>query len=110
MIKPLLTILFLIGFCPNLFAKPNDKPKPIRYHNTYNTYITNYNIKNQHKVEFIARISDARKITTELYGNYDFNNEVYGVGIRFIFKVGRSYTEKLIEELRKKIYETQMEN
>lgn len=96
--KPLLTILFLVGFCPTLFAKPNNKP----IHN-HNTYITNNNIKNQHTVEFIARITDTRKTTTELYSSYDFNNKVYGVGVRFIFKISRSWEEKLIEELRREL-------
>lgn len=89
----------MVGF--SFAAYP--KPPNIDNSKTYNTYYIENNIKNQYTFEVIGRILDTRKTTTEIYGNYDGNNRIGGAGIRFTIKFGKSYEEKLIEELRKEL-------
>lgn len=96
--KRVLLLLFIIGFSFNSYARPPS----INNSKTYNSYyITNKNIKNQHKAELIIKLNDTKRFTTRLKGDYDFNNEVYSAIISFEIKLGKSYEEKLIEELKK---------
>ena len=103
--KKLIILTLFLGISLTAYSKPPNIPKPDKPDNIHinNTYIKRYTIKDKHEVEFVGRLYDTRKTCTELYGNYDFNNEVYGAGVRFTFKFGKSYEEKLIEELREEI-------
>jgi len=100
--KKLIVLTLFLGISLSAYCKPPKPDKPDNVH-INNTYIKSIYLKDKHEVELIGRLYDTRKTCIELYSNYDFNNEVYGVGARFVWKFGKSYEEKLIEELRKEI-------
>ncbi len=97
--KKLIILTLFLGISLNAYGEPPDVPKPDKPDHINNTYIKRYTIKDKHEVELIGRLYDTRKTCTEIYANYDFNNEVYGVGVRFTFKFGESYEQKLIGKL-----------
>jgi hypothetical protein len=57
------------------------------------------------RYEFIteARLLDTKKTTWSIYAGRDFNNDVNIVGAKCVIKFGKSYEERRIEELEKRI-------
>ena len=57
-------------------------------------------LKDQYKAGIELRILDTKRTTFSTYYNRDFNNKSNEVGVKILIKLGKSYEEKLIEELR----------
>jgi len=58
----------------------------------------------KYNLELIVRLLETRKTILEIYNTYDVrhNNNV-AVGLRFTYKFGKSYQDKVIEDLDKKL-------
>ena len=63
-------------------------------------------LKNQYKAGVDFRVLDTRKTAWNIYYNSDFNNQIDEVGVKITIKLGKSYEERKIEELEKKLAET----
>ena len=110
-------ILFISSISLLFIFSANAKGKPDKVTNNYyttNNYTTsNYSTSNVNKVyneskngyiaELNFRIADTQKTTTEIFGGYDFNNSSNYCGIRFTIKIGKSYEEKIIENLKRRL-------
>lgn len=49
------------------------------------------------------RVVDTKNTTWSVYGGYDFNNDVNIVGGKVVVKIGKSYVEKEMEKLNKRL-------
>jgi len=58
----------------------------------------------KYNLELVIRLLETRKTILEIYNTYDVrhNNNV-AIGLRFTYKLGKSYQDKVIEELDKKL-------
>lgn len=55
-------------------------------------------------VEGVVRLYDGKRITLEMFDNYDVNHSRnFMAGTRITLKLGKSYTEKLIDKQQKQI-------
>lgn len=59
----------------------------------------------ENRVEGIVevRILDTKKTTWSIYGGCDFNNKVNIIGAKLTIKIGKSYIDKKIEQLEKRL-------
>jgi hypothetical protein len=58
----------------------------------------------QYNVEGVLRVLDTKRTTWELYDTYNTrNNKMIAIGARITIKLGKSYTDRKIEELEKRI-------
>lgn len=62
-------------------------------------------LKDRYEIQGEIRISDTQRTSTAIYGIHDFNNDIQTVGIKFTWKLGKSYEEKLLDELEQRIKE-----
>jgi hypothetical protein len=58
----------------------------------------------KYNLELVVRLLETRKTILEIYNTYDLrhNNNV-AIGLRFTYKLGKSYQDKVLEELDKKL-------
>ncbi len=108
--------LNLYAFAKNNKANNNKKKKNKKeitkiynYYNNYNYYINN-TYKNytkeetQYVIEGGIRVFDSKKCQIDAFVRYSNTiNKVDTVGIRFTFKLGLSYEERLIKDLLERI-------
>ena len=64
---------------------------------------TGKGLKNRQEAQLEIRIVDTKNTSLAIYGIYDFNNQISTVGAKCTIKIGKSYLEKKIEELERKI-------
>jgi len=50
-----------------------------------------------------VRLFDTKRTTWSVYAGHDFNNDVNIIGAKCVVKIGRSYEERRLDELEKKI-------
>ena len=62
---------------------------------------TGKGLKNKEEAQLEVRIADTKHTTFAVYGIYDFSNQISTVGAKCTIKLGKSYEEKLIEQLLK---------
>lgn len=60
-------------------------------------------LKDRHEAILEARVIDTKRTSVFVYGGHDFNNSNNIFGVKFTVKIGKSYTDKKIEELEKKL-------
>lgn len=108
--KKLDNILFILGlilagillfFVTDVFAK--DEPKKPKTIIIRETNIIKSEAKDQYKAGVEFRIVDTKNISWAVYYNRDFNNDNNEIGIKIIIKLGKSYEEKEIKKLNKKL-------
>lgn len=57
-------------------------------------------LENRYEVIGEIRLTDTRKTSISIYGGYDVHNEVGITGVKFTWKMGKSYEERKIEDLK----------
>jgi hypothetical protein len=60
-------------------------------------------LEDRYEVIGEIRILDTRKTTTSIYAGRDINNDVNIVGVKFTYKLGRSYYEKKLDALEARV-------
>jgi len=63
---------------------------------------TGKGLKNRQEAQLEVRIIDTKHTSWAVYGIYDFSNQISTIGAKCTIKIGKSYEEKLIEQLLKK--------
>jgi len=109
--KRLMLLIIFLLLANSVYAKKPNTPKPDKKKTTINNYYTTniYNSTTENKIrdkyegKVEIRIVDTKNTAWFLYYNYDFNNNLNTSGIKVVVKLGKSYTEKKIEELEKEI-------
>lgn len=60
-------------------------------------------LRNRREAQLELQFLDTKHTTWSLYAIYDFNNNMNTVGFKCTIKTGKSYLEKRIEELEKRL-------
>lgn len=104
--KKLITFLLIIFFCFTGYSKPLKKPKKPNKIIMQQTKIINKDLlTDRYEAQIEIRMLDTKKTTWSSYYIYDAYNDIGTVGLKYTIKLGKSYIDKKIEELEKRIEE-----